>query len=278
MVAWNSTVNIRVRAKEPISVDKLLSRLKLLLIHDIVVDVYSSADQPGCQCRRPGLTSYCVPRFFDLGGVLISCSLSNKWHTRRRFLLDSSFWRLWDVIAMSGWVAVSMLSFQSAYNLNDVDCDGLIPLLPMLNTSTECALAGDELSFYTVGYGMFRDILDLFKHFISTGRWGFGTDIGLTNGTSASFLDYHIRLLDLMISRLAQPVDILHVILELNLWGVCKSSSINYIGPHVADDPLDISQCNAMMLVLRASFSFSVTSRYCVNITKHCTFDNLSEN
>ena len=41
-----------------------------------------------------------------------------------------------------------------------------------------------------------------------------------------------------MISRLAQPVDILHIILELNLWGVCKSSSINYIGPHVADDPL----------------------------------------
>ena len=276
MVVWNSTVNTRVRAKEPISVDKLVSRLQLLLIHDIVVDVYSSADQSGCQCRGPGLVSYCVHRFFDLGGVLISCSLSNKWHTRRRFLLDSSFWRLWDVIAMSGWVSVSMLSFQSVYDLKDDDCDGLIPLLPTSNTSTECALAGDELSFYTVGYGMFRDILDLFKHFISTGRWGFGSDIGLTNGTSASFLDYHIRLLDLMISRLAQPVDILHVILELNLWGVCKSSSINYIWPHVADDPLDILQYNAMMLVLRASFSFSVTSRYCVNITKHCTFDNFN--
>eukprot|EP00975_Prorocentrum_lima_P050468 10571632-Prorocentrum_lima.AAC.1 len=98
MVVWNSTVNTRVRAKEPILVNKLVSRLKLLLIHDIVVDVYSSADQSGCQCRGPG----------------------------RRFLLDSSFWRLWDVIAMSGWVTVSMLSFQSVYDLNDDDCDGFL--------------------------------------------------------------------------------------------------------------------------------------------------------
>jgi len=48
----------------------------------------------------------------------------------------------------------------------------------MSNTSTECALAGDELSFYTVGYGMFRDILDLFKHFILR----VGGDLALTSG------------------------------------------------------------------------------------------------
>ena len=36
MVVWNSTVNTRVRAKEPILVNKLVSRLKLLLIHDLL--------------------------------------------------------------------------------------------------------------------------------------------------------------------------------------------------------------------------------------------------
>lgn len=273
MVVWDSTIHSRLHAVEPVTIDCLCSRLNLLVIHGIGIDVYISSDQVDCKCRDVGVNALCFRNFFDLGGVLISSSLSKLWHSRRDFLLYPSFWRLWDVIAFSGWVTISTTSFQSAYNLNECQCEFLIPLLPMLDPSIVCDLRGDELFTFSVGYSLFRDLLNLFKYFISIDRWGFGSASNrLTDGVNARYVAYHIKLLDLMITRLSPPCDILSVMLDLNLWGVCKSSTIYYLGPRVAHDSFESTQINAMMLVLRTSCFYSVSAHCCINIMHHCEF------
>lgn len=264
-------VEPRVPTHVPISVATLATRLELLLLYDIVIDVYTSFDQfardnPGT--RGFGL-SYCH-NFFELGGVIIGSPLAKKLHSRNEFLLDSCFWRLWDVIVMGGWFSVSMPSFRSVYDCDDVVDNFFIPLLPMSVTPREYGLKCDELSYHWVGYNIFSDILNLFRHFVIQGRWGFGSDLGPTSCPSSLYLDYHLRLLDTMISRSSQLCDILDVLLEVNLWGCCHASTICYIESNVADDSLDTSQYNAMVLVLRASVIFSVTSRFCDNILKYC--------
>ena len=275
MVAWTKTIEQRVPARIPISVATLLSRLELLLLHDIAIDVYTSFDQlvqdnPG----SPGFEHSDCHNFFELGGVILGSSLAKKFNKRKEFLLDSCFWRLWDVIVMGGWFSVLMPSFLSVY-----DCDvavGVfyIPLLPLSSTLlTEYGLKCDELSYSWVGYSLFSDIVNLFKHFCTRGRWGFGLEMGHVNGSSSLYLDYHLHLLDTMISRMSQLCDVLDILLELNLWGSCHSSIICYIGSDVANDPLDTTEYNAMVLVLRASLIFSITSHFCGNIL-YCTFSN----
>ena len=271
MVAWTSEVETRVPTHVPVSVDTLKTQLELLLLYDIGIDVYTSFDQlardnPG---TRGFGSSYCH-NFFDLGGVILGSPLAKKFHSRKEFLLDSCFWRLWDVIVMGGWFYVSMPSFRSVYDCDDVVVDFFMPLLPMSVTPWDYGLKRDELSYHRVGYNLFSDILNLFRHFVRQGRWGFGSELGPASGSSSLFLQYQFKLLGTMISRSSQLCDILHVVLDLNLWGCCHASTICYIGYNVADDSLDTTQYNAMMLVLRSSLIFSVTSSFCDNILKYC--------
>lgn len=269
MVNWTTTIRPRVRAEEAISVDLLCSILRLLCVDGISIDVYTSVDQvdlPSCtHCARSSFFYH----FFDLGGVVVSSPLSRKWHNRQSFLLDSNFWRLWDVIASSGWVSVSLCSFQSAYDCSHVQDLRFILLLPCSDSLNTLGLTLDELCSYSFGYDLFRDVLQLFQHFLSVGRWGFGSEFGPIDATLSQYIDYHIRLLELMIRRHAQPCDILEVVLEFNLWGVCHSSVLPYSGLGVSDDSFDSIQDSAMMLVLRSAFNISDTAGYCTNIMKH---------
>ncbi len=277
MVAWDSVIRTRYAVEEPLSIDLLLSRLDLLVVHGVSIDAYVSADQVNCKCQGLAGNAHCLHNFFDLGGVLISSPLCKLWHNRCGFLLVSNFWRLWDVIAFSGWITISMSSFRTTYNLNEVQCDNLIPLLPMLDPLVECDLFCDDLSRYSVGYSLFRDFLNLFKHFISIDRWGFGsTNNLLTDAVNAQFVEYHVKLLDLMITRRSQTCDILSVMLDVNLWGVCKSSTIYHLCTFVdvVNDPIESTQCRAMLLVLRSSFIFSISAHYCNNIMKFCSLEH----
>ncbi len=269
MVNWTTTISHRVRAEEAISVDLLCSILRLLCVDGVSVDVFTSVDQVGCQCRTHCARSSFFYHFFDSGGVVVSSPLSRKWHSRHCFLLDSNFWRLWDVIASSGWVSVSLSSFQSAYDCVHDQDHLFILLLPSSDYLNTLGLSGDELSLYSFGYDLFRDVLDLFKHFIFVGRWGFGSEFGSIDATLSQYIDYHIRLLELMVLRHAQPCDILEVVLEINLWGVCLSCVLPYFMSAASDDSIDSIQDSAMILVLRSSFNISDTAGYCTNIIKY---------
>ena len=269
MVVWNSTVIARDRVEVPVSVDKLCSRLKLLSIDDIPVVVY---DSPHHMTLNFGLRSSSFNAFFELGGVLLSCSLSKQWHMRDNVLFDEKFWRLWDAIVTSGWKSVSMSSFRSVYGCDGADTYCFIPLLPF--SDVDGGLVVDELCYHSVGYSLLRDVVNLFKHFVSTRRWCFGSVIKLTGVHDSQFLEYQICLLDLMISRYSKPFDILELLLDLNLWGVGHSSLDCYIGLIAEDDSLHAMQHNAMMLVMRSSLIFSVTSCYLGNIIKHCNIDS----
>lgn len=203
--------------------------------------------------------------FFDMGGLIISTSLAEKWYSRQQVLLDTDFWNLWDTIVMcSGWGVVEISSFQSLYNISADKCKSIIPILPTLDV-VEVGLAIDPLSYHSTGFSFFGDILSLFRYFIANNVWGIGSKMVLSNKNTSRYLDYQFALLDIMINRYSKPSDVLGVLLDLNEWGVCASSLSSY--------PVDTDDCNSkvtiMMMVMRSSLMFSHTSRRCQNINKY---------
>jgi len=272
MVDWQSTVPSRSCVNKPVSLASLVTlihRLNVELINgsrsvyrskvDSAIKVVTSSDvsQEVVSCES----------FFASGGVLISTSLAVKWHNRAGFMFDDHFWRLWDVLVMrSGWVTLDLSSFCSFYNIGC--CGDFLPLVPTIEPFLSLGLSVDPLSSFVVGFSLFRDLLDLFKYFVSHNRWGFGTKYVLFGDRSVCYLEYQLKLLDLMISRLSPPRDLVHVILDLNEWGVCVSSSFAYIVPCRVEETRAVLY--VMILVLRYSLVFSVTADYCPNIIKYC--------
>jgi hypothetical protein len=270
MVDWHSSVPSRSCVNKPISLASLLT-----LIHRLNVELFNGARsvyRSKVDCTIEVITSTVVSQeidscesFFASGGVLISTALAVNWHNRSGFMFDDRFWRLWDVLVMrSGWVTLDLSTFCSIYNIGC--CGDFLPLIPTLEPLSSLGLSVDPLSSIIVGFSLFRDLLDLFKYFVSHNRWGFGN-------RSVSYLEYQIKLLDLMITRLSPPNDLLHVILDLNEWGVCVSSSFAYTVPcHVEESRAVLY---VMILVLRYSLVFSVTADYCPNIIKYCNISQL---
>jgi len=277
MVDWHSSVPSRSCVNKPISLASLLT-----LIHRLNVELFNGARsvyRSKVDCTIEVITSTVVSQeidscesFFASGGVLISTALAVNWHNRSGFMFDDRFWRLWDVLVMrSGWVTLDLSTFCSIYNIGC--CGDFLPLIPTLEPLSSLGLSVDPLSSIIVGFSLFRDLLDLFKYFVSHNRWGFGSKVVLFGDRSVSYLEYQIKLLDLMITRLSPPSDLLHVILDLNEWGVCVSSSFAYTVPcHVEESRAVLY---VMILVLRYSLVFSVTADYCPNIIKYCNISQL---
>lgn len=272
MVVWNSTVIARVCTEVPVSVDKLCTRIHLLSCHDLNAVVYNSIHH---LTTKSGRRVSSFNAFFELGGLLLSCSLSKQWHKRENVLFDARFWRLWDAIVMSGWKSLSLASFRSVYDCDGVDTYCFIPLLPSSNLEVS-GLVVDELCCHSVGYSLLRDIVNVFKHFVSTRRWCFGSEFKLTGVHDYQFLEYHVLLLDLMLSRYSKPYDILEVMMDLNLWGVCHSSLDGYIDAVTEVDSLHAIEHNAMLLVMKSALLFSITACHLENIQRHhCSIESI---
>jgi hypothetical protein len=206
--------------------------------------------------------------FFDMGGLIISTTIAEKWHSREHILLDMEFWDLWDTIVMcSGWGVVEISSFRSLYNISADKCNSIIPLLPNLHVTKEAkvGLVIDPLSYHSTGFDLFGDILRLFTYFIKSDIWGVGSKMVHYSKATSCYIDYQFKLLDIMINRRSKPSDVLDALLDLNEWGVCLSSLSSY---PVQDNDFN-SKVTIMMMVMRSSLMFSHTAKYCENINKY---------
>lgn len=289
MVVWHSTVRSRSRVTSPSPVEvlcQLFDEFNSLITckpgrfscpvygngskNDIIVTVFTSTSS-----LAESKNSLSCPRlFFDVGGLLISTSLAAKWHNRQNFLLDVNFWRLWDVIVMrAGWYVVDISSFVSLCMCDPDQCVTVIPLLPSLAVIKQIGVAVDSLSNHTLGYSLFWDVLCLFKHFVTNDQWGVGSKTLKLDCQTSAYLDYQVNLLDKMLFRLSQPADILHVMLDLNQWGVCNYSLASYV-THDSEFELP-SIITHMMLVIRYSLVFSNTATHCSNIIKYCNIHHI---
>jgi len=286
MVVWHSTVRSRSCVTSPSSVDvmcQMFDEFNYLITrkpdrfscpvydskNDNIVTVFTSTSS-----LAKSKNALSCPLFFDCGGLLISTSLAAKWHNRQHFLLDVNFWRLWDFIVMrAGWYVVDISSFVSWCKCDVDQCATVLPLLPSLAVVEQIGVAVDSLSNHSLGYGLFRDIHCLFKHFVSNDQWGVGSKTLKFDSKTSAYLDYQVNLLDKMLFRLSQPADILHVMLDLNQWGVCNYSLASYV-THDSEYELP-SIVTHMMLVIRYSLVFSNTATHCSNIIKYCNIHHI---
>lgn len=173
----------------------------------------------------------------------------------------------------AGWSVVDISSFVSLCKCHSDQCDTVLPLVPSLAVIEEIGIEVDILSNHSIGYSLFRDIHRLFKHFVVNEQWGVGSRILKLDKKASDYLDYQVNLLDKMLSRLNQPADILHVMLDLNQWGVCNYSLLSYI-IHYKEYELPPILTH-MMLMIRYSLLFADTAAHCSDIIKYCNIHHI---